>query len=90
MKNEKTIPEQLKEKLWKVPEVTDLRDMIFKSAERYGKKGAFELRGKDDKLYNVSYEQVKNDVVSFGTALIEKGLTREGHWINSAKIAILG
>lgn len=50
MKEEKTISEQLQEKLWKVPEVTDLRDMIFKSADKFGNKAAFEVRVEERKV----------------------------------------
>ncbi len=74
MKDQKTISEQLKEKLWKVPEVVDLRDMILKSAERYGEKAAFDLKSKDGSLYKVSYNQLKKDVISLGTGLLEQGL----------------
>lgn len=75
MKEQKTLSEQLKEKLWKVPEVTDLRDMIFQSAERFGNKAAFELRGQDNKLYSISYNELKQDVIALGTGLISLGLT---------------
>ena len=74
MKESKTISEQLKEKLWKVPEVVDLRDMILKSAKTYGEKAAFELKNEDGSLYKISYNQVKKDVISLGTGLLEHGL----------------
>lgn len=72
---QKSISEQMEKKYWKVPNVTDLRDMIFNSAKTYGNKAAFELRGKDGNLYNISYNQLKDDVVALGTGLIELGLT---------------
>ncbi len=75
MKEQKNISEQLKEKYWKVPEVTDLRDMIFHSAKTFGRKAAFEIRNNDGKIESVSYIQLKEDVASFGTKLINLGLT---------------
>ena len=74
MKDNRPISEQLKEKLWKVPEVIDLRDMIFKSAQRYGNKAAFELKNSDGLLYKLSYNQLKDDVTNLGTGLINLGL----------------
>ena len=72
---QKPIYEQMKEKYWKVPTVTDLRDMIFNSAKTYGDKAAFELKKQDGSLYTVSYNELKQDVISLGTGLIELGLT---------------
>ena len=42
----KPICEQMKDKYWKVPNVTDLRDMIFNSAKTYGRYpgGVFERK----------------------------------------------
>ena len=35
------IADELQTKYWQVPEVSDLKDMIYRSAEKYGKKTAF-------------------------------------------------
>lgn len=75
MKTEKNISEQLQEKLWKVHNVTDLRDMVFKSSDMFADKPAFEIRNKDGKIEKISYNQLKQDVVSLGTGLIGLGLT---------------
>ena len=75
MNQQKNIAEQLKEKLWKIHTVTDLRDMVFQSAERYSSKAAFDLRDASGKRYPVSYLQVKEDVISLGTAMMHAGLT---------------
>ncbi|MBR6033276.1 MAG: AMP-binding protein [Clostridia bacterium] len=75
MKEQKSIAEQMKDKYWEIPTVTDLRDMILNSAKTYGNKGAFELHDKNGNLYQISYNELKDDVVSFGTGLIELGLT---------------
>lgn len=70
MKVETNISEQLKEKYWKVPEVSDLRDMIFKSADKFGNKAAFEIRDKEGKIQKISFLQLKQDVIALGTGLI--------------------
>ena len=69
------ISEQMKDKYWKVPNVTDLRDMIFNSAKTYGDKAAFELKDKDGNHYFVSYNELKQDVIALGTGLMNLGLT---------------
>ncbi len=72
---QKPIYEQMKDKYWKVPIVTDLRDMIFHSASVYKDKAAFELKDSNGKLYTISYNELKQDVVSLGSGLMELGLT---------------
>lgn len=70
MKEQRPIFEQLEEKLWKVPNITDLRDMIFKSSDKFGNKAAFEVKNNDGKIEKISYSQLKQDVVSLGTGLM--------------------
>lgn len=82
MKKQKTIREQLQEKLWKVPNVTDLRDMVFKSADKFGNKPAFEVRNKDGKIDKISYNQLKQDVVYLGTGLMRTWSYWQGNWYN--------
>ena len=64
----------LKTKYFKVHNITDLKDLLLKSAEMYKKRTAFKLKNKDGNIYNVSYSNFKNDVMSFGTSLIDLGL----------------
>ena len=72
---QKPICEQMKDKYWKVPNVTDLRDMIFNSAKTYGDKAAFELKDSNGNHYFVSYNELKGDVIALGTGLMDLGLT---------------
>lgn len=64
----------LKTKYFKVHEVIDLKDLIFKSAKMYKKRTAFKLKNKNGKIYNVSYINFKNNIVALGTALLDLGL----------------
>ena len=64
----------LKTKYFKIREVVDLKDLIFKSAKMYKKRTAFRLKNKDGKIYSVSYINFKNDIVALGTALLDLGL----------------
>ena len=73
----------LKTKYFNVHAITDLKDLLYKSATMYKKRTAFKLKDKAGKIYNVSYLDFKKDVISLGTSLID--LKLEG-----APIAIVG
>ena len=60
-----------KKKLHKVEKITDLKDMITKSAEKFGDKAAF--RYKED-VGNISFKEFYNQINALGTQLIEMGL----------------
>lgn len=68
-----TIAEQLKEKYHKTEEVTNLKDMLYRSGDIYRNRTAFKKKNKNGEIETVTYEQFKNDVVSLGTSLIDKG-----------------
>jgi len=70
-------------KLYKVIEVTDLKDMLDKSAKRFRNRNAFKLKDSNGKICGIKYEKLKNDVYSLGTALINMGFKNK-------KIAIIG
>ena len=73
----------LKTKYFKVHTVTDLKDLLYKSAEMYKNRTAFKLKDKDGKIYNVKYSEFKNQVEALGTSLIDLKLMNKG-------IAIIG
>lgn len=64
----------LKTKYFKVHTVTDLKDLLYKSAKRYKNRTAFRLKDKSGKIYGVKYIEFKNHVESLGTALLDLGL----------------
>ena len=73
----------LKTKYFKVHNVTDLKDLLYQSADRYKKRTAFKLKDENGKIYTVPYTKFKNDVEALGTSLIDLGLANEA-------IAIIG
>ncbi len=83
MKKELKIADKLKEKYHKCEEITNFKDMLEKSESIFKTRIAFKLKDKDGKIYNKTYEELKKDVVSLGTSLIEKGLLNK-------KIAVIG
>lgn len=78
-----TLAEKMKKKYHKTIDITDLKDMLYKSAKKYGNKPAFKLKDSIGNIYNISYSKYKEDVVNLGTALINRGLLNK-------KIAVMG
>lgn len=83
MENKKTVAEQLKEKYHKTEEVTNFKDMLYRSADIYRARTAFKLKNKNGEIYSLKYAEFKNDVIYLGTYLIEKGFLNK-------KIAVIG
>lgn len=78
-----TVAEQLKKKYHKTEEVTNFKDMLYRSGDIYRSRTAFKRKDKDGKIYSTTYEEFKNDIVYLGTSLIKKGFLNK-------KIAIIG
>lgn len=83
MEKQKNAAEILKGKYHKAPFVANLKDLLYRSADRYAKRSAFKLKDKNKNIYSVSYQQFKEDVVSLGTAFLNLGLAGK-------KIAVMG
>lgn len=83
MKKNLTDAEQLKNKYHKTEEVTNFKDMLYRSADIYRSRTAFKLKNNDGNVYSIKYSEFKNDVVSLGTSLIKRGLINK-------RIAIIG
>ena len=70
-------------KYFKTYEIEDLKDMLEKTAEKNGKKTAFELKDNNGKIIKKTYIDFKKDVEKLSTKLIEMGLKNQ-------KIAVMG
>lgn len=64
----KTTP---KKKLHKVEKINDLKEMIVKSAEKFGNKAAFRFKGD---INNITFSEFYDQINSLGTQLIKMGL----------------
>ena len=73
MKENLPIAEQLKKKYHKTEEVTNFKDMLYRSADIYRSRTAFKVKDEKGNIVSITYEQFKNDIVSLGTSLIKKG-----------------
>lgn len=83
MSKELTISEKLKEKYHKCEEITNFKEMIDRSAIIFKTRTAFKLKDEKGNIYNKTYEELRHDVASLGTSLIEKGLLNK-------RIAVIG
>ena len=83
MKKDVPVAEQLKKKYHKTEEVTNFKDMLYRSGDIYRSRTAFRRKDKEGKIYSVTYAEFKNDVVALGTSLIEKGFLNK-------RIAVIG
>ncbi len=68
-----TVAEKLAKKYHKCEEVTNFKDMLYRSSDIYGSRTAFKLKNEAGSIYYVSYRDFKNDVVNLGTYLIAQG-----------------
>lgn len=85
------ISEKLKKKYHKTEEVNDFKQLLERSATIYKTRVAFKLKNDNKEIYNVTYEQLKNDVEALGTYLISQGFQNKRICIvgkNSYKWAI--
>ena len=60
-----------KKKLHKVEKITDIKDMITKSAEKFGNKAAFRFKGD---INNITFAELYDQINALGTQLIKMGL----------------
>lgn len=65
----------LKTKYFKVHTVTDLKDLLYKSADRYKNRFAFKLKDESGKIYGIKYIDFKIRVEALGTSLLDLGLS---------------
>lgn len=68
----KSIMEQFKNKLYRVRQITDIRDMILQSGRIYKKRNAFMLKDSGGNIYPVTYEKFCSDYISLVTLLLSK------------------
>ena len=83
MNKNEPVYKQLARKYHKTEEVTNFKDMLYRSGDIYRSRTAFKRKDKDGKIYSTTYAEFKNDVVHLGASLIEKGFLNK-------RIAVIG
>lgn len=81
--SKKNQAEKLKTKYHKSPFISNLKDLLYRSAKKYEFRNAFKLKDSSGNIYGVNYKKFKEDVVALGTSLINLGLT-------NSRIAVIG
>ena len=83
MEKDLTIADRLKKKYHKTEEVTNFKDMLYRSGDIYRSRTAFKLKDENGNIKRISYEEFKNDVIYLGTNLIKNGFLGK-------RIAVIG
>ena len=74
MKEKNITVKNLEKKYHKTEEVTNFKDMLYRSASIYSSRIAFKLKDENHQIVHITYKQFKEDVEFLGTSLIQKGL----------------
>ena len=83
MEKNLTVADKLKKKYHKTEEVTNFKDILYRSGDIYRSRTAFKLKDENGNIKIISYEDFKNDVIYLGTSLIESGFLGK-------RIAVIG
>ena len=83
MNNKPELVQELESKYMKTYEITDLKDMLFKAANRFQNKPAFKMKDEKGNIVEISYKKYLEDVKALGTRMIKAGL-------KDKKIAVIG
>ncbi len=83
MKQKLPVAEQLKKKYHKTEEISNFKEMLYRSSDIYRSRTAFKIKDEKGNIIVITYEQFKNDIVSLGTSLMEKGFQNK-------RIAVIG
>ena len=83
MEKNLTVADKLKKKYHKTEEVTNFKDMLYRSGDIYRSRTAFKLKDENGNIKRISYEELKNDVIYLGTNLIKNGFLGK-------RIAVIG
>ncbi len=70
------------EPIYQTRKIKDLKDMMIQSANLFGSRNAFLIKGKNGEYVGKTYSELKHEIDALGTALIDLGL-------KGKKIAIL-
>lgn len=73
MENKLTVAEQLAKKYHKTEEIETLKQLLYRSADIYKSRTAFKLKNENGTIFNITYEQLKKDVETLSTSLIDLG-----------------
>ncbi len=73
----------MSERLYDYMKIRDLKDMLKKSGEKYGKQIAYQIKIEEEHYQNITHEEVRKRIDALGTALMDIGL-------KGKRIAVIG
>lgn len=73
----------MSEKLYDYIKITDLKDMLKKSGEKYENRIAYQIKKDEGNYQNITHKEVREMIDALGTSLIEMGLKNK-------RIAVIG
>ena len=73
----------MQEPIYEYLRITDLKDMLNKTKQKYANDIAYKIKTEKDKYYTITHKEARNMVDNLGTALIDMGL-------KGKRIAIIG
>ncbi len=73
MENKPNLVKQLEKKYHKIYEITDFKDLLYKTYEQHKNQIAFQVK-KDGKIVDISYREYKEDIENLATAFVEMGM----------------
>ena len=82
MENKPVLVQELEKKYMKTYEITDFKDLLYKTYEKNKEKVAFKIK-EDGKIKEITYKKYKEDVENLATELLELGLENQ-------KICVIG
>ena len=83
MKEKLNVAKQLEKKYHKTEEVSNFKDMIYRSGDIYRNRTAFKIKDNNGEIKYIKYSEFKNDIVHLGTTLIKNGFLNK-------RIAVIG
>lgn len=73
----------MSKELYKYETITDLKDMLKKSGQKYAQNTAYQIRDENETYKYITHREVRDMIDALGTSLIEMGL-------KDKKIAVIG
>ena len=73
----------MQEPIYEYLRITDLKDMLNKTKQKYANDIAYKIKTEKDKYYTITHKEARNMIDNLGTALIDMGL-------KGKRIAIIG
>lgn len=73
----------MSEKLYNYIKITNLKDMLKKSGEKYANNIAYKIKKEEGKYENITHKEVRETIDALGTSLINMGLKNK-------RIAVIG